>query len=799
APSGSIFYTVDGNDPRLVGGDLSDSALVYENPIPLEDHVTVKSRTRNGSVWSPLNEASFQIIQSFQDLMITEIMFNPKGDEDAEGNEYEFIELRNIGTDTLPLSGIHFAAGIQYTFPPNTFLAPNEFSVLVSNQDAFLRRYPEALFQGVYQGQLDNNGELIQLLHAIGTPIVSVRYSDDPPWPQITDGFGFSLESVSTDTISDPTLPESWRPSIDIGGSPGRITSLEPTPEITINEILSHTDPPQVDSVELHNSTTEIVDLTGWFLTDDLDNIRKFRIPEESLIAPNGFIVFDENDFNPVPRQAGSFALSSHGEQIHLFSADPAGNLTGYHHGVEFGASPTSISFGRITTSTGTEYFPLQIVSTLGARNLGPSIGPVIFTEIHYNPDDSQEEFLELKNVSNIRVPLFHSGPPPSTWTISGIGYHFPQGTFLEPGEIILVIPVNPEVFKSRFTVAPNTRLFGPYTGRLDNKGESLEIRRPGNPDIDASGIPFTPFITIDAINYGVTAPWPIGNDRTGRSLERISLSSFGNDPVEWRASFGFPTPGFLPRSNRAPFVDAGNDQDMFSGIFPVEIQLNGQASDDGLPANPGRIAINWQLLEGPASVVFEDIQSTRTLAHFLVSGVYRLQLQANDGRLQSTDELIIEISRPQEDFTFIPLQSDWKYLDTGINPGPNWTLRRFDDGSWKSGPAQLGYGDGDEQTIISFGPNASSKFITSYFRYAFTTSFSDVVESVKLQLLRDDGAVVYLNGSEIFRSNLPAGPISAGTTALEPIGGDAEGVFVETDVDPGLIVDGLNVLAVEI
>jgi len=117
----------------------------------------------------------------------------------------------------------------------------------------------------------------------------------------------------------------------------------------------------------------------------------------------------------------------------------------------------------------------------------------------------------------------------------------------------------------------------------------------------------------------------------------------------------------------------------------------------------------------------------------------------------------------------------------------------------WSSGPAPLGYGDGDEATVISFGPDANNKYITTYFRRSFSVTNASTYTNLTLRLLRDDGAVVYLNGVEVFRSNMPAGPITFTTLASTDVSGAAENTFVTASLNPALLVNGTNVLAVEV
>ncbi|MBN2003039.1 MAG: alkaline phosphatase [Anaerolineae bacterium] len=148
---------------------------------------------------------------------------------------------------------------------------------------------------------------------------------------------------------------------------------------------------------------------------------------------------------------------------------------------------------------------------------------------------------------------------------------------------------------------------------------------------------------------------------------------------------------------------------------------------------------------------------------------------------------------------TFVPAGAVWKYLDNGSNQGTAWRGVGFNDSAWDSGPAQLGYGDGDEVTTVGYGPNSHQKYITTYFRHTFTVTTPSAYQYLKLNVLKDDGAIVYLNGAEIYRYNMPAGPIGYETLAASEIPQSAEGVFSNATVSATLLVTGTNVLAVEI
>ena len=149
---------------------------------------------------------------------------------------------------------------------------------------------------------------------------------------------------------------------------------------------------------------------------------------------------------------------------------------------------------------------------------------------------------------------------------------------------------------------------------------------------------------------------------------------------------------------------------------------------------------------------------------------------------------------------TLVAEDSDWKYLDDGSNQGSEWRNVGFNDASWESGAAELGYGDGDEETVVGYGNDASNKHITTYFRK--TINIDNVAEYtglLSLRLQRDDGAVVYLNGEELVRSNMPAGEVLFDTDAAEVAANDEEDTFFSFSFQTDQLFTGENVIAVEV
>ena len=212
---GVTYVTVDGSDPRIIGGgDVSSTAFAYTGPIALTQTTRIRARTLLGNEWSALTEADFIDTTQPSGLRITELMYHAVG-----GDEYEYIEIQNVGGIEIDLSRAYFD-GIRFRFERNTTLGPGEYSVLAADYYAYRERYPTALFRGMYEGKLSNGGETIALYDAGGENLASVSYDDGNGWPRSADGRGDSIVFVNVD--GDPDDPDNWRASAETNGSPGR-------------------------------------------------------------------------------------------------------------------------------------------------------------------------------------------------------------------------------------------------------------------------------------------------------------------------------------------------------------------------------------------------------------------------------------------------------------------------------------------------------------------------------------------------------------------------------------------------
>jgi len=351
----------------------------------------------------------------------------------------------------------------------------------------------------------------------------------------------------------------SWRPSAYYGGSPGFDDSgVIPNPgAIVINEVLAHSHDAAPDWIELYNTTNKPIDIGGWYISDSNDDLKKYRIADDTTIGDLDYIVFREDanfgEFAADPGRISGFALSENSDRVYLASAEN-GLLTGYRDVEGFGASPTGVSFGRyIKRSTGNANFVLLEEITFGTANAYPRVGPIVMSEIMYNPqfDAQNMEYIELLNITSQPVAMFdYSTGEPWKFT-DGVSFTFPgyPGLTIAPhGRLVVAKDVG--AYIAEYGMPPfDVLLLGPYAGQLGNSGEKVELSMPG--DIDEHGK--RQYIRIDRVNYsdgshpdncpGNIDLWPASADGLGGSISRTYPEKYGNDPNNWTAASP-PTPG---------------------------------------------------------------------------------------------------------------------------------------------------------------------------------------------------------------------------------------------------------------
>lgn len=382
--------------------------------------------------------------------------------------------------------------------------------------------------------------------------------------------FGIQADGVSSGRLPDGA---SAIVAFTTTPSPGAANYL-PLPGVVINEVLSHTDAANFleDAVELHNPTALPVQLGGWYLSDSQTDLKRYRIPEGTVLPPGGFLVFYQYQFGSADGEADEPPLfsfnSAQGDAVWLSEADTAGNLTGGRVGLTFDAAANGVSFGRHLTSVGVDFVamsrhtfgvenPLSLAhfrTGTGTTNAYPRVGPVVISELMYHPpadtnETGNEEFIELHNFSGEAVPLYDPSFPTNVWRLANaVSFDFPSDISIAAGGSLLVVPFDPvadpaalDAFRARY--GATGPVVGPYTGRLDNAGETLELWRPDRPQ--APGRPdagFVPYLLVERVAYDDEVPWPASADGQGHSLQRLILADYGNDPVNWKADW--PTPG---------------------------------------------------------------------------------------------------------------------------------------------------------------------------------------------------------------------------------------------------------------
>jgi hypothetical protein len=360
---------------------------------------------------------------------------------------------------------------------------------------------------------------------------------------------------------------ELWRPSAIRGGTPGRAETTQetlPLPgAIVIHELLAHSHSDQLDWIELYNTTSQNIDISGWFLSDSFisdTERKKYQIPAGTILTPaSPFYVVEEDHFNnsAAPGCRIPFALSEGGETLYLQSAQGE-QLTGYFTKESFDATQTDVSLGRFQKSYGSWNFVPMSVKTKGAANAYPKVGPIIISEMMYNPGpnagDQDYEYLELMNISAESVQTANEVSTYSSpvshieewipWKFTdGIQFEFPVDLQIEPGQRILLVKKR-TAFDAHYTGVPAGTVIYEWTGgNLANEGETVQLAMAG----DQEYLQDRYYIREDRVNYDEQLPWPPQANGTGKSMTHLhptaAQNNYTNDPIHWAAED--PSPGW--------------------------------------------------------------------------------------------------------------------------------------------------------------------------------------------------------------------------------------------------------------
>ncbi len=610
-------------------------------PIILAGNTVVKSRVWTGTAWSALNEASFYLPgrepASPANLLITEIHYDPPGYADGE----QFVELMNMGTNQVDLSGVALAEAVNFVFPNDSILDPGGMILVVEDAGAFSALYqvpaspwycPGLRVAGEWAGALANNGETLSLWASNGVEIASVTYAADGDWPTRAAGRGSSLELANpmaipmTQPAKNTALnrPSSWRSSSLYQGSPGRLDTGRRS--LVINEVLSHTDADS-DWIELRNVGTETENLSGLCLSDDWDQPFRHMIPADTKLGPGLFICFNRSQLG--------FGFSELGSDALLIEASGT-NVLRFLDTVDFPAAAREEPFGRFTRSDGVTDFTELRAKTPGATNAWPRVGPVVISEIMAEPAPGHAEYVALFNLSDQPVALFDTNHTENAWELSGaVDFRFPANPFIPPHAAVIVCATNGAAFRAQYAVDPSVPVYGPWSGQLDNAGESIKLRQPGAPEPDG----FVPYYRVDRVTYSPAAPWPAMSSGVG--IVRAPLQGYGNDPASWQACALGASPGSGP-PNQPPVLAPWAD---FSYPVGASLDVSLEVHDDDLPVQP----LLFSQIGLPHGFVL-DGSARRVTGCGQTEGTYPVVIVVSDGQhppLSATNAFTLSLTEP--------------------------------------------------------------------------------------------------------------------------------------------------------
>ena len=592
-----VYYTTDGSDPRSFQGGIAPGAKRYEAPFAVDRTTRVIARAWNSSVkqsggpvvvtpWSMSVEGVFSV--NPPQLRVTEVMFHPNRSDSGttvapRAAQVEFLEILNQGKESVSLKGVRLTGDIEFVFGEVgqvQTLGPGQRLVVAKDEAAFRSRHPSVpLVTGNFAGSLAGAGRKLSIIGPLGEVITQIQLPDLRG--SLADGAGFSAVPEDENPISGT---ESWRVSASEEGSPGTEdpkNNLVPT--VWINEILSNPTGLDRDRVELFNPGNSAVNLSGWFLSDRLEDPRQFRITDGSVIPAGGYLSLEINPSKT--GVTGAVGLSARGDELHLFSASVDGTLTGWHHLANFDATPEGISLGRVVTKDGREYFQPQVQTSFGAANAGVSLGNVLITEIHYRPPFTAEfpghegEFVELYNPGAKPVRLFDRQHPELAWKLRGsVEFDFPLGAIIPPnGFLVIRGPSTPGrvdaivPWVQRYRFGGSVQVMGSWSGHLPDDTGTVRLLRPdtGGQPVVLNNVAYVP---VDEVHYSASSPWPLAYGN-GRSLSRVRFDQSSNEPGQWIA--GIPSPG-----------DLDQDGDGLTDRWEIARGLNPRSSEGTQGAN---------------------------------------------------------------------------------------------------------------------------------------------------------------------------------------------------------------------
>lgn len=444
--------------------------------------------TREELTYEPLGPSSRRT-----GISISEILYHPA--QRFDGRELEFIELYNSQPWAEDISGWRLSGEVDFVFPEGSLVPGLGFVVVARVPGDVEQEFGITNVAGPWVGNLSNDGGRIRLRKPSNGIVQEVNYNDDSPWPAAADGAGHSL------ILARPSYNEgdvrAWEASAGIGGSPG---AVDPVPSddldhVFVSSVLSNSEPPLQDFIELRNAAPFAVDVSGCFLSDARDSLMLFTIPAGSSIPAGGTLLFNEAVLG--------FALASDGDAVYL--TEPAGLRV--LDAVVIPPAATDVPFVRLKSD-----------GLLRAQST-PS---VVINELMFHPptEDDADEWIEIYNRGAVTRDL-------SGWSFSdGIEFVFPNGTQIPAGGFLVIAKDRVKTLTNH----PNLNgslVLGDYSGSLSDGGERVALSKIED------GI----LVVEDELTYRDADRWHRFADGRGATLERRDPAAHSYDASNWADS----------------------------------------------------------------------------------------------------------------------------------------------------------------------------------------------------------------------------------------------------------------------
>ncbi|MFT4548954.1 MAG: hypothetical protein ACI9MB_002924 [Verrucomicrobiales bacterium] len=496
-------------DGQIIPGANSDTLTLNAAGWDQDGDYTVRVTNPNGSVDSNAADITIDIpkfptreeltyelpgpASRRSGIAISEILYHPA--QLTDGRELEFVELYNSQPWAENISDWRLSGDIAFTFPGGTSVPANGYLVVARVPADVEAKFGITNVAGPWTNNLPNDGGRIRLRKPSDAIVQQVDYNDRGLWPASADGTGHSL------ILARPSYGErdvrAWAASHSIGGSPG---SADPVPadeldQVFVSGVLSNSEPPLEDYIELRNAAPTAINLSACTLSDARDSLALFTIPDATSIAANGTLRFSESELG--------FALDSQGDAVYL--TNPA--ATRVLDAVLLPAAKTDVAFARARSDA-----PLRPMSA----------PEVVINELmfHAPTHDGADEWVELHNLGGVELDL-------GGWTFTnGIEFTFPADTQIAAGGFLVVASDRAQTLANHPTLDPAIVL-GDYGGSLSNGGERVELSR----------IEDAVLVPEDAISFAESDRWHRFADGRGATLERLDPNGDSLAASNWADS----------------------------------------------------------------------------------------------------------------------------------------------------------------------------------------------------------------------------------------------------------------------